>query len=130
MPARIISSQSLVKKITCFLPHTLGKHVPLNIVIIEANPQESLRLNLAYRKNNKPANVLSFYYSADYGEIIVCPVLIRKEAKKEGCSCSFQMTRMIVHGILHLAGLHHEKSRYAEKKTDHLEHIILTKLRL
>jgi len=106
-----------------------GKVTPelLVEVVKEITPKQALRLNLAYRKKRKPANVLSFRYGPHYGEILVCPEVIRHDAKMQGNSYKYQMTWMILHGMLHLGGLHHEKSHGAELKSGKIEREVLTR---
>ncbi len=102
--------------------------MPADIQIVEVSEKESRRLNFIYREKAKPANVLSFFYDKEYGEIIVCPVLIRREAKAQDNSFEYQMTWMIVHGMIHLSGLHHEKSDAAARRAEKAEQAILEKL--
>lgn len=92
------------------------------------NERRAAELNRRYRGKNKPANVLSFRYGPDYGEIALCPALIRREAKASGNSYRRQMLWMILHGIIHLAGLHHEKSAQTRRKFEKLEHKLLNNL--
>ncbi|TSD04701.1 MAG: hypothetical protein Greene071436_79, partial [Parcubacteria group bacterium Greene0714_36] len=54
-----------------------------------------------------------------------CPAIIRAEAKTQNNSFEYQMTWMIVHGMIHLSGLHHEESKVAEKKFSRIEHKVL-----
>lgn len=111
-----------------FIPQTLQKRLPKEIKIVEISESKSRKFNREYRKKNKPANVLSFLYGSDYGEILVCPEIVQKEAKKQRNSYKYQMTWMVLHGILHLAGLHHEKSRNTAKIIEKLEQRILGKI--
>lgn len=106
----------------------LRKRLPRRIVTVGIPRQESQRLNLIYRRKNKPASVLSFLYSSDYGEILICPEVVRREAKEQGNSYKYQMTWMVIHGMLHLAGLHHEKSKTLAARFSKLESKILQKL--
>lgn len=64
----------------------------------------------------------------DYGEILVCPEVVRREAREQGNTYKYQMTWMIIHGILHLAELHHERSKKAARRVELLERQILNKL--
>ena len=107
---------------------TLRKKLPKEIVVKEISAAESRGINREYRGRDKPANVLSFFYSKEYGEILVCPEVIWREAKERGNTQEFQMTWMIVHGMIHLAGVHHEKSAKAERKVEDMERKILGKL--
>ena len=113
------------KNIVKLLPQAIRKGLPADIQIVEVSESESRRLNLIYRGKRKPANVLSFFYDKEYGEIIVCPALIRREAKAQGNSFEYQMTWMIVHGMIHLSGSHHEKSAVAAQQVSRLEQKIL-----
>ncbi len=63
-----------------------------------------------------------------YGEIIVCPGIIRAEAKAEKHRFQYQMTWMILHGMIHLSGLHHEASVSTAERVGEIERIILSKL--
>ncbi len=118
-------SPGAIKKIKRALPRPLQKRLPAEIRVVEVSKKESWRLNWIYRGKNKPANVLSFRYGPDYSEIIICPSVIRKEAKKYGNSYRYQLRWMIAHGLLHLAGLHHERSPKARKKFEQIEQKIL-----
>ena len=60
-----------------------------------------------------------------YGEIIVCPAVIRREAKAQKHSFDYQMTWMILHGMIHLAGVHHERSQLTTERVEILEKNIL-----
>lgn len=123
-----MSAPTLVKKIKEVLPKSVRVKLPKRIEVVEVKLGQSSLLNRIYRGHKKPTNVLSFLYSLDYGEILVCPILIREEAKKQGNSYKYQMTWMILHGMIHLAGLHHEKSRLLSEKTEELEQKILDRL--
>lgn len=90
--------------------------------------KESRRLNHIYRGKDKATNILSFRYSKDYGEILVCPEVIRREAKAQGNTYKYQVTWMILHGMLHLAGLHHEKSLKTAKRVERIERDVPAKL--
>lgn len=118
---------SLEGQIVKHLPQVVQRRLPVEISVVAVSERESARLNRRYRKKRKPANVLSFLYDREYGEIIVCPALIRVEAKAQGNSFQYQMTWMIVHGMLHLAGVHHEKSQASAKMAARLEEEVLRK---
>lgn len=117
-----------IKNFVKLLPKSLRKKLPVEIKLIEILKAESQKLNKIYRGKNKPTNVLSFKYSRDYGEILVCPPVIKKEAKDQGNTYKYQFTRMVLHGMLHLAGLHHERSKNIAQRVELLERHILHKL--
>lgn len=118
---------TLVKKIIKLFPKRLQKRLPSTVAVIGLSEGEARAFNRRYRCKNKAANVLSFNYGSDYGEIFLCPAVIRQEAKKQGNSYEYQMTWMLIHGILHLAGIHHERSPKDESKFERIEANILRK---
>ena len=119
---------SFLKDIVKYLPADIKKRLPKEIAVIAVSEQESLKLNRRYRNKRKPTNVLSFRYDDTYGEILVCQAVIHYEAKKQGNTQVFQMTWMVLHGMLHLAGLHHEKSEAMARKITHIEDAVLQKI--
>ncbi|MCX6718128.1 MAG: rRNA maturation RNase YbeY [Candidatus Staskawiczbacteria bacterium] len=76
---------------------------------------EIAKLNKKYRGKNKPTDVLSFLFNEkDYlGEIVICPEVVKEKKEK--------IMEVFVHGILHLCGYDHEKSRAEEIKMQEKE---------
>jgi len=101
------------------------KDYAINVIFV--SKERSRLLNVKYRKKNKPANILSFDYG-NYGEIVICPEVVKKEAKKSGNSFKYQLSWMLVHGLLHLAEIHHEKSLAQAIKAERIEKEILQKI--
>jgi probable rRNA maturation factor len=74
-------------------------------------------LNNQYRKKNKITDVLSFAAaegrqigeSKELGDIFICLPQIVRQAKEHKISFKEELTRMLVHGVLHLAGYDHLK---------------------
>ncbi|TSC68174.1 MAG: putative rRNA maturation factor [Parcubacteria group bacterium Gr01-1014_66] len=116
---------SMFRRLKHILPAAVAKRVPKTVMIVSVTSRQALFLNSRYRTQRHPANVLSFRYSSQYGEIILCPDRIVRDAKKEGNSHVFQMTWMILHGMLHLAGLHHEYSSAHSRSIELLERRVL-----
>ncbi len=109
-----------------YFPKYNQKKLPREVALIEISKKTSQELNRRYRKKNKSTNVLSFRYGPEYGEILLCPEIIKKEAKAQGNTYKYQMTWMVVHGMMHLGGFHHEKG--AAEKAEKLEERILAKM--
>lgn len=61
-------------------------------------------LNRKYRGKNKTTDVLAF----NYGEIIISLSQAKLQAKKLGHPLKEELTILLVHGILHLAGYNDE----------------------
>lgn len=123
-PQNVAFSKEIVK----YLPQAVRSGLPAEISVVSVSEKKSAMLNRMYRKKDTATNVLSFRYSDEYGEIFVCPAVIRAEAKAQKNSFQYQMTWMIVHGMIHLSGVHHEKSKAAERKFSRIEHGILAKV--
>ena len=116
-----------MRKIRSALPAALGRKLPRQIEIVPIREPEARRLNRRYRARRRAANVLSFRYGSDYGEILVCPQVIRRDAASTGNTYSYQLTWMVLHGMIHLAGLHHEKSAALARRTQKMESGIMQK---
>ena len=87
---------------------------------------ESQMLNNTYRNKDKPTNVLSFPFEAPpgidvplLGDLVVCQVIIEKEAQQQNKQLHSHYAHMIVHGCLHLLGYDHIEDDEAE----HMESI-------
>jgi len=104
--------------------------VELSIALV--GPAKIKKLNKEYRKKNKITDVLSFLYSSeakggeermffdydDAGEIVICPKLIKKNAARYNSTFKYELTRVLIHGILHLLGENHEISKKKAKKME------------
>ena len=79
--------------------------------------EEIKKLNRKFRNKNKPTDVLSFNLNEEscLGEIVICPEIVRENAKKYGVTIKYETMKMFVHGILHLLGYDHEKSEKEAK---------------
>lgn len=120
------TSKSLIRAVIKEVSKKSNKsHFPKKITVFNISERESCLLNRRYRKHNRPTNVLSFRYGPEYGEILLCPKVIKKEAKEQKNSYIFQKKWMVIHGLLHLAGLDHEGSRQNAKKFDKVEKELL-----
>ena len=75
------------------------------------------KLNAAYRKKDKPTNVLSFPAGDAplgtpggliLGDVVIAYGTVAKEAKEDRKSLKDHLSHMVVHGVLHLLGYDHE----------------------
>ncbi|MDO8486372.1 MAG: rRNA maturation RNase YbeY [Candidatus Staskawiczbacteria bacterium] len=96
-----------------------------NISIAFVSTTEIRKLNKKYKKKNKPTDVLSFGktigFIEDSSEVIICPEVVKKNSKEFGTTFKKELTKMLVHGILHILGYDHEKgtsSSQARAKKD------------
>ena len=88
---------------------------------------ESRKLNARYRGKDYPTNVLSFPASPlpapvarvveaqPLGDLVICPQVLRNEAREQRKSLRAHWAHLVVHGALHLIGYDHERSTDARR---------------
>lgn len=76
-------------------------------------------INMAQRKKDRPTDVLSFATAeevrmstplslpTELGDIFLCPIYARREAKRRGIDEREELVRLLIHGVLHLQGYDH-----------------------
>ncbi len=86
-------------------------------------------VNEKFRNINRPTNVISFpfmeYAGKEFilGDIIICPLVAKKQATKEGNDFRQYIAFLIIHGFLHLLGFDHIKEEdriIMEKKEEEI----------
>jgi probable rRNA maturation factor len=92
--------------------------------------KEMQKLNKNFRKKNKPTDVLSFdLREGNYlGEIIICPKVVKDNAKKYGVTAKKEMLKVFAHGILHLLGYDHEQSKSQAELMEQKQDLYLSKI--
>ncbi len=119
-------------------PAAVKRHGPAAEVSIALTTDAAIRkLNAAYRKKDKPTNVLSF--PADdaaalggsvgliLGDVVIAYGTVVREAREARKSLKNHLSHMVVHGVLHLLGYDHETAPDAETM-ESLETKILSKM--
>jgi len=85
---------------------------------------ESRKLNSRYRGKDYATNVLSFPASSipvtdaqalPLGDLVICPQVLRTEAREQHKSLRAHWAHLVVHGALHLIGYDHERSADARR---------------
>jgi probable rRNA maturation factor len=105
------------KKFAIIKNGILGKKYSLSIACVDE--KTSQRINKKYRKKDKPTNILSFSLRENMGEIILCPSVIKKEAKNFDRTFPNFIGFLVIHGMLHLKGYEHSSTmEKLEKKYD------------
>ncbi len=96
----------------------------VSLCFIEA--EESGRLNLRYRRQGRPTNVLAFPSGSCgpsqetsgggelIGDIAVCAELAEQEALAQGKELAHHWAHLLIHGCLHLLGYDHADEEQAE----------------
>lgn len=88
------------------------------ISVVFVNSGKIKELNRKYRKTDKATDVLSFGENSQFpmtndqlGEIVICPAEVRKNKKEIRGSFKKELAFVFIHGILHLLGYEHEKTK-------------------
>jgi probable rRNA maturation factor len=88
---------------------------------------ESRKLNARYRGKDYATNVLSFPAPAlpaprtrdalahPLGDLVICPPVLRTEAREQNKTLRAHWAHLVVHGALHLIGYDHERSADARR---------------
>ncbi len=97
----------------------LGKNYELSIAFVDEKTSRVLNKN--FRGKDKPTNILSFELTKTSGEIVLCPVICKKEAPDFEKSYTEFIGYLLIHGMLHLKGMEHgstmeKKEREFSKK--------------
>jgi probable rRNA maturation factor len=104
-------------------PRAVGRELGVSVV----GPAESRRLNARYRGRSRPTNVLSFPAQPlpvrpaggapqqPLGDLVICPQVLRAEAREQHKSLRAHWAHLIVHGALHLVGYDHERAGDARR---------------
>lgn len=95
--------------------------------LILATDKQMQELNRKYRGKDIPANILSFAYRESdvlfekmkddkyLGDIYISRPQLVAQAKDNGTSEKDEFVRLFVHGLLHLAGIHHGGKAKADR---------------
>lgn len=98
------------------------------ISFLLTNDEGIKKLNKKYKSKDKPTNVLSFPQNEKglVGDIIIALETVQKEAHEQEKSFYDHFCHMVVHGLVHLLGYDHEKSKKAQKEMESIEIEILS----
>jgi len=104
----------------------LGRHAPgAELGVRMVSSAESRRLNARYRGRDQPTNVLSFPPPAmpagtqrgarALGDLVICPRVLRGEARAQAKTLKAHWAHLVVHGALHLIGYDHQRAADARR---------------
>ena len=86
------------------------------------------RLNRTYRNKDRTTDVLAFAYrevqsgvAPLFGDVVISIPAARRQAKACSHSLDEEVLRLLVHGVLHLAGYDHERSRRQARRMQRKE---------
>ena len=89
------------------------RRISAELTVVFLDPTPARQLNQRFRRKNYATDVLSFTSDSpdELGELVLCPQVLQKQAKEQGLSFQAELAYMLIHGVLHLQGLDHEKSK-------------------
>jgi len=102
----------------------LGKKIE-EVSLVLAGDDKIKEINKKYRRKNETTDVLSF---EELNEIFISLPQAKKQAQERKIGLNCELTRLFVHGIVHLAGFDHEKSKTEAKKMEEIENKIISKI--
>lgn len=110
-----INSRSLKNQVESLLESLGLQDSELSILIV--NDAKIRKLNAQYRDIDKPTDVLSFPQEDNdqpnvhlLGDIVVSADTAKHQAIEHQLSFTEELALLMIHGILHLTGLDHERS--------------------
>jgi probable rRNA maturation factor len=104
-------------------------HTELSVAFV--NSERMQAINARFRGINRPTDVLSFpLFDAPprpwevsspcsclpIGDIVICIPKAVAQADDYGITFREELLRLLIHGLLHLAGYDHERNLYQKKK--------------
>lgn len=93
------------------------------------------KLNSTFRGINKSTDVLSFESrihgvpSNLPGDVVICIPRAEMQARQFGVDFYSEISRLLIHGILHLFGYEHEQSQYRARAMRKKEQEILNAIK-
>jgi probable rRNA maturation factor len=106
----------------------LRRNAQLTLRVVGA--REARLLNMRFRRRDYATNVLTFVYSDQRplaGDILICAPVVQREARAQGINAMAHYAHLTVHGVLHLQGYDHVRTRDATRM-ERLETRILKQL--
>ena len=97
-----------------------GRGGELSVLLV--GPARSRSLNRRYRGRDRSTNVLSFPATGRpagqrhaLGDLVICPQLLRREARSQGKAVRAHWMHLVIHGTLHLIGYDHQRPAEAQR---------------
>jgi len=106
-----------------FLQAELKKQHPelkrADLTVVFLNRPQAKKLNKTFRGRDYATDILSFssgvkpkklsaQHFFPFGELVLCPQVLKKQATEHELSFKAELAYMLIHGVLHLLGYDHE----------------------
>ena len=100
------------------------------LTLVFLDQKAAKKINNEFRGKNYATDVLSFESmdTNSFGELILCPEVLKRQAKAHKLSFKLELGYMLLHGILHLLGYDHEESEKEAREMFAIQDSIFEKL--
>ncbi|MFM6927665.1 MAG: rRNA maturation RNase YbeY [Bdellovibrio sp.] len=100
----------------------------LTLVFLDKKPAQ--KLNKEFRDRDYATDVLSFdsMDPGSFGELVMCPEVLKRQAKEHKLTFQKELGYMLLHGTLHLLGYDHETNEQDAQKMFTLQDTIFDRL--
>ena len=120
---KITNSSEFFNKILKNLPKKYSfKNKKTTVTVLLSNNLKIKQLNKIFRKKNKPTDILSFPIKKKFnnkifylGDIIISYEFMNKPKKINFIEFKEKVTKIFIHGFLHLMGYNHKKIKDFKK---------------
>jgi probable rRNA maturation factor len=116
------------KRVRNYVSHML-KFLKVNqnsyVSILFVDEKEMTKQHIRWMNESGPTDVMSFpmddvkledsklrQKQAILGDIIICPTVALKDARKQGINPAYHLIFLVAHGILHLLGQDHQQKKH------------------
>ena len=88
------------------------------LILCFCSLEEIKNLNKKFLKKNRPTDVLSFKAVEEgvFGELALCLEKVKEQARSHDLLFEQELAYLLLHGMLHLLGFHHEAGGDEAKK--------------
>lgn len=100
----------------------------LDVGITFVHDLEMRALNRVWRQHDAPTDVLSFPLDEEglLGDLVICVDTARRQARALGHSLDVEIAVLVAHGLVHLAGLDHDRSHDDRRMQEACEATLLS----
>ena len=119
-----------VRKAATILMDELLKTNAYDLNILFVNKTRMTKINLEHLRHESATDIITFDYTTPtllHGDLIICPHVASENAARYRVSLGHEITRNIIHGVLHLLGYDDSESIVREKMK-RVENRLLQKL--
>jgi probable rRNA maturation factor len=118
--------RQFVEELNCQLREkkSLGFLQSTVLTIVFLDKAAARKINRQFRKRDYATDILSFQSETPkthLGELLICPQVLKAQAKEHSHSFKAELGYMLIHGVLHLLGYDHEgRGPVARKKAERM----------